>query len=66
MSSFIRIELKHHFKVIIMTLLTRLQTSKTDNFVYRFTFFLLFTMAINVDGLSPDYVIGTVEEIQPQ
>jgi exportin-2 (importin alpha re-exporter) len=49
-----------------MTLLTRLQTSKTDNFVHLFTFFLLFTMAINVHGLSPDYVIGAIEEIQPQ
>jgi exportin-2 (importin alpha re-exporter) len=49
-----------------MTLLTRLQTSATDNFVYLFSFFMLFTMAINVDGLSPDYVISTVEEIQPQ
>lgn len=49
-----------------MTLLTRMQTSKTDKFVYLFTLFLLFTMAINVDGLSPDYVIGTVEEIQPR
>lgn len=47
-----------------MTLLTRMQTSKTDKFVHLFTKFFLFTMAINVDGLSPDYVIGTVEEIQ--
>lgn len=49
-----------------MTLLTRLQTSKTDKFVYLFARFLLFTMAVNVDGLTPDYVIGTIEEIQPQ
>jgi exportin-2 (importin alpha re-exporter) len=49
-----------------MTLLTRMQTSKTDKFVYLFALFLLFTMALNADGLSPDYVIGTVEEIQPQ
>lgn len=49
-----------------MTLLKRMQTSKTDMFVYCFTRFLLFAMAISVDDLTPDYVIGTVEEIQPQ
>jgi len=59
-------EFKQYFKVLIMTLLTRMQTSKTDKFVYLFALFLLFVMALNLDGLSPDYVIGTVEEIQPQ
>jgi len=53
-------------KAVIMTLLTRMQTSKTDKFVYSFTRFLLFTMAINVEDLTPDYVIRTIEEIQPQ
>lgn len=43
-----------------------MQTSKTDKYVYLFTYFLLFTMAIKVDGVTPDYLIGTVEEIQPQ
>jgi exportin-2 (importin alpha re-exporter) len=50
----------------MITLLTRIQTSKTDKFVYLFALFLVFSMAINVDGLSPEYVICTVEEIQPQ
>ena len=27
---------------------------------------MLFTMAINVDGLSPDYMIQIVEDIQPR
>lgn len=49
-----------------MTLLTRMQTSKTDKYVYLFSHFLLFTMAIDVHGLGPDYVISAVEEIQPQ
>lgn len=43
-----------------------MQTSKTDKYVYNFVYFLAFTMAINVDGLGPDYVISSVEEIQPQ
>ncbi|KAG6868898.1 hypothetical protein C0993_008196 [Termitomyces sp. T159_Od127] len=58
-------QLKQYFKAVVMTLLTRMQTSKTDKYVHLFTKFFLFTLAINVDGLSPDYVIGTIEEIQP-
>lgn len=58
--------LKQYFRAIIVTLLTRLQTSKTDKYVYLFVYFFAFTMAINVEGLNPDYLAGTVEEIQPQ
>ncbi|KIJ59904.1 hypothetical protein HYDPIDRAFT_99775 [Hydnomerulius pinastri MD-312] len=58
--------LKQYLRALIMTLLTRMQTSKTDKYVYHFTQFFLFTMAINVEGLGPDYLISTVEEIQPQ
>ncbi|KAG6917213.1 hypothetical protein DXG01_003418 [Tephrocybe rancida] len=57
-------QLKQYIKAVVMTLLTRMQTSKTDKYVHLFARFFLFAMAINVDGLSPDYVIGTVEEIQ--
>ena len=49
-----------------MTLLTRMQTSKTDKFTYLFVYFLMFTIALKIDGLGPDYVVGTVEEIQAQ
>ncbi|OAX36460.1 Cse1-domain-containing protein [Rhizopogon vinicolor AM-OR11-026] len=59
-------QLKEYFKPLIMTLLTRMQTSKTDKYVYLFSHFLLFSMAIDVDGLGPDYVISALEEIQPQ
>ena len=59
-------DLKQYFRAIVINLLTRLQTSKTDQYVYLFTYFLLFTMAIKVDDLTPDYLIGTVEEIQSQ
>lgn len=51
---------------LVMMLLKRMQTSKTDKYVYHFTYFLLLTMAIDVAGMGPDYVISTVEEIQPQ
>ena len=57
--------MKQYFRPLIITLLTRMQTSKTDKYVYHFVYFLLFSMAINVDGLTPDFVIGAVEEIQP-
>ncbi|KIM79693.1 hypothetical protein PILCRDRAFT_791278, partial [Piloderma croceum F 1598] len=59
-------DLRPYFRAIVINLLTRLQTSKTDQYVYLLTYFLLFTMAIKVDGLTPDYLIGTVEEIQSQ
>jgi exportin-2 (importin alpha re-exporter) len=42
-----------------------MQTSKMDKYTYLFSL-LLFTMAIGVDGLGPDYVISSVKEIQPQ
>lgn len=58
--------MKQYFKAVIMTLLTRMQTSKTDQFVYLFARFLLFIMAVNVEGLGPDYPISFIEEIQPQ
>lgn len=58
-------DLAQYMKAIIMTLLSRLQSSKTDTYVYLFAKFILFTMAINVEGLTPDYIIGTVESIQP-
>ncbi|KAK7018654.1 importin-alpha export receptor [Paramarasmius palmivorus] len=57
-------DLKQYFKAVLMTLLTRMQTSKTDNYVYLFVKFLLYTAALDIDGLGPDYVIGGVEEIQ--
>ncbi|KAI0933051.1 hypothetical protein AcW1_000014 [Taiwanofungus camphoratus] len=59
-------DLRQYIRAIIVTLLTRMQTSKTDKYVYHFVHFLAFTMAINVEGLDPDYIVSTVEGIQPQ
>ncbi|KAF8992756.1 armadillo-type protein [Cyathus striatus] len=58
--------LQQFMKPIIMTLLTRMQTSKTDKFVYLFSKFLLFISAINVPDMGPDYIIAIIEEIQPR
>ncbi len=61
----VRPTLQPYFRKIIMTLLTRMQQNKTSNYVYYFSFFLLYLLAINVDSLTPDYLIQTVDEIQP-
>ena len=44
-----------------MTLLTRMQQNKTNNYVYYYVYFLLYVLAINADGITPDY---PVDEIQ--
>ncbi|OJT05838.1 Importin-alpha re-exporter [Trametes pubescens] len=60
------VTVKQYFKSIIITLLTRLQTSKTDKFVYHFVYYLGFCLVINKDDITPDYIVGQVESIQPQ
>ncbi|KAI9448619.1 armadillo-type protein [Lactarius psammicola] len=60
----VRPALQPYFRQIIVTLLTRMQQNKTNNYVYYFVYFLLYLLAINADGLTPDYLIQTVDEIQ--
>ncbi|KAJ6518618.1 CAS/CSE protein [Mycena sanguinolenta] len=59
-------DLRQYFKSVIMTLLTRMQSSKTDKFVYLLAKFLLYCCALNVEGFGPDYVIETIDDIQPR
>ncbi|KAJ7077918.1 CAS/CSE protein [Mycena belliarum] len=59
-------DLRQYFKSLIMTLLTRMQSSKTDKFVYLFSKFLLYCMALDIESLGPDYVIETIDGIQPR
>ncbi|CAA7263712.1 unnamed protein product [Cyclocybe aegerita] len=56
--------LQQYIKPMFMTLLTRAHANKTDKFSYLFAKFILYCTAIKVDGLTPDYFIKTVEEIQ--
>jgi exportin-2 (importin alpha re-exporter) len=56
--------LQPYFRQIIMTLFTRMQQNKTSTFVYYFVYFRWYMLAINVNGLTPDYLIQTVDEIQ--
>ena len=59
-----RVDLQQYLKPIFLMLLTRMQANKTDKFVYLFTRFILYTMAINKDGFTPDQIVGAIEEIQ--
>lgn len=58
--------LNQYMKSIMTMLLTRLQTSRTDNFLYYMVYFTFFSMAIEGDSLTPDFTIGAVEQVQPQ
>ena len=58
--------MQQYFRGLIVTLLTRMQTSKTDKYVYHFVYFLSFCLAIGVEGLTPDYIVNEVEAIQPR
>jgi exportin-2 (importin alpha re-exporter) len=42
-----------------------MQQNKTNSYVYYFAYFLLYMPAINANGLTPDYLVQTVDEIQP-
>ncbi|TRM64668.1 armadillo-type protein [Schizophyllum amplum] len=59
-------DLQQYIKPVILTLLQRMQTSKTEIYASRFAYFFLFSMALNVEGLTPDFIMGAVEQIQPQ
>lgn len=61
-----RTDLHQYLKPIFLSLLTRMYANKTDKFVYLFSKFFLYTMAVNVEGRTPDSIISIVEEIQPQ
>ena len=47
-----------------MTLLTRMQQNKTNNYDYYIMYFLLYLLAINANCNTPDYHIQTVDETQ--
>ncbi|KAF4612796.1 hypothetical protein D9613_011749 [Agrocybe pediades] len=59
-------DLQQYLKPVFLCLLTRMHANRTDKYIYHFTRFMLYSLAIKVDGLTPDYFIKTLEEIQPQ
>ncbi|KAG9074562.1 importin-alpha export receptor, partial [Ceratobasidium sp. UAMH 11750] len=52
------------FGGILVTVMNRLQANKTPAFSYGFMRFVCAAMAVQRDGLGPDFVIGAVETIQ--
>ncbi|PPR06747.1 hypothetical protein CVT24_013054 [Panaeolus cyanescens] len=57
--------LQQYLKPIFFTLLTRLHQNKTDKFEYLFARFLLYGLAVDVKGLTPDILIQTMNSVQP-
>ncbi|KAH8112452.1 Cse1-domain-containing protein [Phellopilus nigrolimitatus] len=57
--------LGQYMKSILTMLLTRLQTARTDIYLYSLVYFFIFAMAIDVDGSAPDFLIGAIEQVQP-
>ncbi|KAF9036301.1 CAS/CSE protein [Panaeolus papilionaceus] len=57
--------LQQYLKPIFFTLLTRLHANKTEKFEYLFSHFLLYALAVNVKGLTPDLLIETMNSVQP-
>ncbi|EPQ50330.1 Cse1-domain-containing protein [Gloeophyllum trabeum ATCC 11539] len=53
-----------YMRPLVLVLLTRMQTSKTDKYVYHFTYFFLFATAIQMPSVTPDVVIRTMEQLQ--
>ncbi|KAG8695927.1 importin-alpha export receptor [Ceratobasidium sp. 395] len=52
------------FGGILLTVMNRLQANKTPAFSYGFMRFVCAAMAVQREGLGPDFVIGAVEAIQ--
>ena len=58
--------LNQYMKSIATMLLTRLQTARTDNSTYYLVYFFMYLAAVDVEGLTPDFLVGAVEQVQPQ
>lgn len=50
-------------KGVVTMLLTRLQTNKMESYTSHFVFFALFAMALQNNGLTPDFLAGGVEAV---
>ena len=57
-------DLQKVFNPVLLTLLNRLQTGKTDKYTGGFVHFLCFTMAVPVEGLGPNFIVNAVQGIQ--
>jgi len=57
-------ELSKHFNVILLTLLNRLQSTRTDKYTAGFVQFICFVMAIQVNEMNPSFVVNAINAIQ--
>ncbi|KAF8307881.1 Cse1-domain-containing protein [Clavulina sp. PMI_390] len=58
-------ELGKHWKAVLLMLMNRLQTTKTEKYQGLFVRFLCFMMALEKPALLPSFTVRAVEEIQP-
>ena len=56
--------MQKYFRDVLMTLLNRMQTSRTDKFMVGLTHWICYVAAIEVGNYGPDYVPQAVETIQ--
>jgi exportin-2 (importin alpha re-exporter) len=56
--------LQPYFKSIANLMLSRLQKSKTNKFIYEFTLFISILLIVNKPDWNPDFVVGLFESIQ--
>lgn len=59
-----RSALQQYIRTILVLLSTRLQSSKTSNFTYSFVYFFCFVLAIQKEGLTPDFIVSQYESVQ--
>ncbi|RGB41994.1 exportin-2-like protein [Rhizophagus diaphanus] len=58
--------LNKYLAAIISLLLTRMKSSKTDKYTLSFVYFVCFFLAIEKEGVNPDYVIQAFDSMQPK
>ncbi|RIA85430.1 exportin-2-like protein [Glomus cerebriforme] len=58
--------LNKYLAAIITLLLTRMKSSKTDKYTLSFVYFVCFFLAIEKEGVGPDYVIQAFDSMQPR
>jgi exportin-2 (importin alpha re-exporter) len=61
---YIRETLNKYLTAIITLLLTRMKSSKTDKYTLSFVYFVCFFLAIDKEGVNPDYVIQAFDSVQ--